>query len=62
MLQKNIDKQERKKRDTWVGYYPRKTPTKKTLMDRQDKKHKNKQTLLSTKWQGDFCQFSGSFS
>jgi len=54
MLQKNIDKQERKKRDTWVGYYPRRTPTKKTLMDRQDKKHRNKQALLSTKWRGDF--------
>ena len=29
MLQKNIDKEERKKRKTWQGYYTRKTPTKR---------------------------------
>ena len=45
MLQKNIEKQERKNRETWVGYYPRRTPTKKTKMDRQERKHKNKQIL-----------------
>lgn len=62
MLQKNIAKQERKNRDTWVGYYPRKTPTKKELMDRQSRKHKNKQALLFTKWQSNFYQKTGSFS
>lgn len=54
MLQKNIEKQERKNRETWVGYYPRRTPTKKTLMDRQFKKHRNKQTLLAIQRRGDF--------
>ena len=62
MLQKNIDRQERKKRDTWVGYYPRRTPTKKTLMDRQEKKHKNKQALSPTKWRGDFYLHFNKFS
>ena len=38
MLQKNIDKQKRKERKTWVGLFPRKTPTKKQL----EKKNKNK--------------------
>lgn len=51
MLQKNIEKQERKNRETWVGYYPRRTPTKKTKMDRQERKHKNKQILPQSKWQ-----------
>lgn len=62
MLQKNIDREQRKLRDTWVGYYPRKTPTKKELIDRQSRKHRNKQSLLPNKWQGDFYQFSGGFS
>ena len=41
MLQKNIDKEERKKRKTWQGYYTRKTPTKKEKEERQRRKHKN---------------------
>ena len=40
MLQKNIDKEKRKQRKTWVGYYTRKTPTKKELEQRQQKKYK----------------------
>ena len=40
MLQKNIDKEKRKQRKTWVGYYTRKTPTKKELERRQQQKHK----------------------
>lgn len=41
MLKKNIEKAERKaKRKTWVGLYPRKTPTKKEKIERVIKKHK----------------------
>ena len=54
MLQKNIEKQERKNRETWVGYYPRRTPTKKTKMERQERKHKNKQALSYTSWRGSY--------
>lgn len=54
MLQKNIEKQERKNRETWVGYYPRRTPTKKTKVDRLEKKHKNKQALSCNNWQGHY--------
>ena len=32
MLQKNIDKEKRKSRPIWVGYAPKKTPTKKEKM------------------------------
>ena len=41
MLQKNIDKEERKNRKTWQGYYTRKTPTKKEKEEKQRRKHKN---------------------
>jgi hypothetical protein len=41
MLQKNIDKQKRKERKTWQGYYTRKTPTKKEKIERERRKHKN---------------------
>lgn len=46
MLQKNIEKEERKKkRKTWVGLYTRKTPTKKEKLDRIDHKYnKRKET------------------
>ena len=54
MLQKNIERQERKARETWVGYYPRRTPTKKTKLERLDKKHKNKQALSRNSWQGSY--------
>jgi hypothetical protein len=40
MLQKNIDKEKRKDRKTWVGYYERKTPTKKEKMKKNEKKYK----------------------
>lgn len=42
MLQKNIDKQKRKERKTWVGYTPKCTPTKKQKLEKINKKHKNK--------------------
>lgn len=42
MLQKNIEKLERKERKTWVGLYTRKTPTKKEKLERANKKYKGK--------------------
>lgn len=42
MLQKNIDKQKRKERKTWVGLFTRKTPTKKQLEKKIQNKHKGK--------------------
>ena len=42
MLQKNINKQKRKERKTWVGMFTRKTPTKKELQRKIIKKHKAK--------------------
>ena len=43
MLQKTKDKLERKNRKTWVGLYPRQTPTKKTKLERATKKYKGKE-------------------
>ena len=43
MLQKNIEKEERKNRKTWQGFYTRKTPTKKELLTRMQNKHKRKE-------------------
>ena len=40
MLQKNIDKEKRKNRKTWVGYYTRKTPTKTEKIKKFEKKYK----------------------
>lgn len=40
MLQKNIEKEERKKRRTWQGCYTRKTPTKKEKEEKNRKKYK----------------------
>ena len=42
MLQKNIDKQKRKERKTWVGLFPRKTLTKKQLEKKIQNKNKGK--------------------
>jgi hypothetical protein len=42
MLQKNIDKQKRKERKTWVGLSPKREPTKKERIERKRKKYKNK--------------------
>lgn len=42
MLQKNIDKQKRKERKTWVGLFPRKTPTKKEKQEKINSKYVNK--------------------
>ena len=38
MLQKNIDREKRKERETWRGYYTRKTPTKREKMEKIEKK------------------------
>lgn len=43
MLQKNIDKEKRKSRPTWVGYTPKKTPTKKEKERKIAKKYKGKE-------------------
>lgn len=40
MLQKNIDKEKRKERKLWTGYYTRKTPTKKEKLEKNSKKYK----------------------
>lgn len=42
MLQKNIDKQKRKQRKLWNGYYPRVTPTKADKIDKINKKYKKR--------------------
>lgn len=42
MLDKNLKREERKKRPTWNGYYTRKTPTKTELERRNAKKHKGR--------------------
>lgn len=42
MLQKNIDKEKRKQRKTWNGFFTRKTPTKKELLERTNKKYKKR--------------------
>lgn len=47
MLQKNIDKEKRKQRNTWVGYYTRKTPTKDELKERAKNKHKKRDDYAS---------------
>ena len=41
MLEKNKKKEERKNRDTWVGYFPRVTKDKKKYSRKE--KHKNKE-------------------
>ena len=40
MLQKNIDKEKRKERETWRGYYTRRTPTKQEILEKNRKKYK----------------------
>ena len=40
MLQKNIDKEKRKNRPTWQGYYTRKTPTKKEKLEKNSRKYR----------------------
>ena len=42
MLQKNIDKLKRKERNTWVGLYPRRTPTKAEKQEKLNRKYVNK--------------------
>ena len=39
MLQKNIDKEKRKNRKTWIGFHTRKTPTKKEKLEKISKKY-----------------------
>ena len=43
MLEKNKEKQKRKERDTWVGYFPRVTKDKTKYTRKQ--KHKNKNNI-----------------
>lgn len=43
MLQKNIDKQARKERKTWVGYKPKATPTKKEKEQKINNKYKGRE-------------------
>ena len=40
MLQKNIDKEKRKERKTWQGFFTRKTPTKKEKEEKNRKKYR----------------------
>ena len=40
MLDKNIEKEKRKQRKTWNGYYERKTPTKKEKEEKNRKKYR----------------------
>ena len=40
MLQKTIEKNARKERPTWVGYYVRQTPTKVEKQRKLERKHK----------------------
>lgn len=40
MLKKNIEKQKRKERKTWVGLKPKREATKKERLEKQRKKHK----------------------
>lgn len=40
MLDKNIEKEKRKNRPLWNGYYTRKTPTKAELLKKARNKHK----------------------
>lgn len=40
MLQKNVEKEKRKARPLWNGYYVRKTPTKREKLEKLAKKHK----------------------
>ena len=40
MLQKNIEREKRKHRATWQGYFTRKTPSKKEKIEKSDKKYK----------------------
>lgn len=42
MLQKNIEKENRKNRATWCGFYTRKTKTKREKKDALDKKELHK--------------------
>lgn len=44
MLQKNIDKNKRKERPTWNGYYQRKSPTKRDYEIRLDRKYRKVMT------------------
>ena len=42
MLQKTIEKLERKNRKTWAGLYTRKTPTKKDKLEKLNNKYRRK--------------------
>lgn len=42
MLAKNIEKERRKNRKTWTGYYKRTTPTKAEKLIKLEKRNKQK--------------------
>jgi hypothetical protein len=43
VLEKNKEKEKRKSRDTWVGYYPRVTKDKKKYSRKEKHKNNNKE-------------------
>ena len=43
VLNKNIEKEKRKHRPLWNGYFTRKTPTRKEKEERNQNKHKRKE-------------------
>ncbi len=43
MLQKTIDREKRKSRPLWNGYYTRKTPTKRESLLKAQNKHKERE-------------------
>lgn len=58
MLQKNIDKENRKNRATWEGYHTRKTPTKREKLDKIEKKHKSFQKVCAFLFIRSITKFS----
>lgn len=42
MLEKTKEREKRKKRPTWCGYYTRKTPTKREKEIKNSRKHKER--------------------
>ncbi len=42
MLEKNVEKEARKNRKMWYGYYSRIGPGKKDILERNETKHKKR--------------------
>lgn len=53
MLQKNIDKDKRKERRLWTGFFTRRTPSKKEKEERNHRKHKERSNPLSILFRRD---------